>query len=202
MKNKIVNSNVSVLKNLGYSNTIVNCVFVGDNITIGSNCTLKNVIVNDNTDITDSVIEDAQIGNCCTIGPFSRIRPKTFVGDDCKIGNFVEIKNSRLEKGVKVSHMAYIGDAIVGENTNIGCGVVFANFDGISKHVTLVGKNCFVGSNCNLIAPVKLADDTFVCAGTTLCSNTKDGDFLIGRVRAESNDKYLYYIKNKKNDRQ
>ena len=197
MDNKIIESDISNLKSIGYGNTIINSAFIGSNIVIGNNCTIKNSIVADETNITDSYIEDCLIGKSCCVGPFSRIRGKTNIGDNCKIGNFVEIKNSELGKSVKVSHLAYVGDAIIGDNTNIGCGVVFANYNGINKNISIVGKNCFIGSNVNLIAPVIIKDDTYVCAGTTITKNTEKGDFLIGRVKAESKNNYRYYLKNK-----
>jgi bifunctional UDP-N-acetylglucosamine pyrophosphorylase/glucosamine-1-phosphate N-acetyltransferase len=196
--NKILHTNVENLKALGSNNYIENCKFIGRDIVIGNNCTLKNIIVGKGTLITDSYIEDSLIGKNCNIGPFSRIRPKSNIGNDCKIGNFVEIKNSQIGNGVKAGHLSYIGDAIVGDNTNIGCGVVFANYNGIDKNISVVGKNCFLGSNVNIIAPVKICDDTFVCAGTTVTDNTEEGDFLIGRVRAESKKNYMYYLKNKR----
>ena len=93
--------------------------------------------------------------------------------------------------------MSYIGDAIIGDKTNIGCGVVFANYNGVNKNISVVGKNCFIGSNVNIVAPVKIKDDTFVCAGTTVTSDTSEGDFVIGRVKAEVKKNYSYYLKNK-----
>lgn len=199
MKNNyIVVSDVSKLKEIGNNNTIINTKFVGNNIIIGNNCTLKNVIVADNTVITDSFVENSMIGKDCKIGPYCRIRPNSNIGDNCKVGNFVEIKNSELHRGVKVSHLAYIGDAIIGENTNIGCGVVFANYNGLNKQISVVGKNCFLGSNVNIVAPIKIANDTYVCAGTTITEDTENGDFVIGRVKAESKKKYAFYLKNKR----
>ena len=195
--NNIVGSDVADIRKIGNGNTIINCKFVGNNIEIGNNCTLRNVIVADNTLITDSYLEDCIIGKDCTVGPYTRIRGKTVIGDKCRLGNFVEIKNSELGKGVKASHLAYIGDAMVGDNTNIGCGVVFANYNGVNKNISVVGKNCFIGSNVNIVAPVNIKDDTFVCAGTTITENTEEGSFVIGRVRAEENKKYRYFLKNK-----
>ena len=197
LSNNIIGSDISDLKRIGNNNTIINCRFVGENIELGNNCTLKNVVVASNTYITDSYLEDCLIGKECKIGPYARVRGKTTIGDGCKLVNFVEVKNSELGKGVKASHLAYIGDAIIGENTNIGCGVVFANYNGIDKNISVVGKNCFIGSNVNIIAPIKIKDDTFVCAGTTITSSTDEGDFVIGRVRAEVKKKYSYYLKNK-----
>jgi bifunctional UDP-N-acetylglucosamine pyrophosphorylase/glucosamine-1-phosphate N-acetyltransferase len=196
--NYIINTDTSNLKSIGHNNTLTNCKFVGDGIEIGNNCTLKNVIIGSGTYITDSYIEDSLIGKHCKIGPFSRIRPNSNIGDNCKIGNFVEIKNSQLGEGVKAGHLAYIGDAIIGDETNIGCGVIFANYNGVNKNISIVGKNCFIGSNVNIIAPVKIKDNTYVCAGTTITENTEEGDFVIGRVKAESKKKYSYYLKNKR----
>ena len=196
--NTIIASEISNIKEIGNNNTIINSKFVGDNIVIGNNCTFKNVVVGDNTTITDSYIEDSLIGKNCVVGPYSRIRPNSNIGDNCKIGNFVEIKNSQLGKGVKVSHLAYIGDAIIGDNTNVGCGVVFANYNGVKKHISIVGKNCFLGSNVNIIAPVKLKDDTYICAGTTVTKDTEEGDFVIGRVRDEVKKNYSYYLRNRR----
>ena len=197
MSNNIVGSDVSCIESIGYGNTIINCIFVGNNIKIGNNNTIKNAVIADGSEITDSYIEDCLIGKNCRIGPYSRIRGKTNIGDNCKIGNFVEIKNSELGSGVKASHLAYIGDAIIGDNTNIGCGVVFANYNGMVKSISVVGKNCFIGSNANIIAPVKIKDDCYICAGTTITKDTQEGEFLIGRVRAESKKNYRYYLKNK-----
>jgi len=196
--NYIENTDISNLKSIGHSNTLLNCKFVGSNIVIGNNCTISNCIIADNTIITDSFIEDSLIGMKCNIGPFSRIRGKSNIGDNCKIGNFVEIKNSQLGVGVKACHHSYIGDAIIGDDTNISCGVIFANYDGIHKQISKVGKNCFLGCNVNIIAPVNIADDTYICAGTTITDNTKSGDFVIGRVSQISKDKYSYYLKNNK----
>ena len=196
--NTIIQSDISELKHIGVNNIIINSKFIGKNIEVGNNCTIKNTIVGDGAKITDSYIEDGLIGKFCSIGPYSRIRPKCNIGDNCKIGNFVEIKNSQLGVDVKVSHLSYIGDAIIGDNTNVGCGVVFANYNGIEKNISIIGKNCFLGSNVNVIAPVKISDDTFVCAGTTVTKNTDNGDFIIGRVKEESKKNYSYYIKNKR----
>ena len=194
--NNIRGSDISTLKSIGNNNTIINCVFLGDGISIGNNCTLNNVVIGKDSDITDSFIGDSLIGKSCKIGPYARIRNNSNIGDNCKIGNFVEIKNSQLRSGVKACHLSYIGDAMVGENTNIGCGVVFANYDGKTKNVTIVGKDCFIGSNVTLIAPLKVADESYICAGTVVNKSTHNGDFVIGRVRAEAKEKYCFYKRN------
>ena len=197
MANKVLNSDISNLKSIGDNNVIINCVFMGDGIEVGNNCTITNTIIRENTCITDSHIVDCVIGESCNIGPYSRLRNDCSIGNGCRIGNFVEIKKSTLKNGVKVAHLSYIGNAVIGENTNIGCGVVFANYNGKTKSDIIVGKDCFVGSNSTLIAPIKIADDTYICAGTVVTKSTKNGDFVIGRVRAEIKDDYAYYKKNK-----
>ena len=105
------------------------------------------------------------------------------VGNNCRVGDFVELKNCVLGDGTKASHMSYLGDVDIGTNCNIGAGVIFANYDGKQKHHSVVGDNVFVGCNCNIISPVNIADETFICAGTTLTQNTQPKDFVIGRMR-------------------
>lgn len=200
MSNFIKDSNDQILKSIGDNNHIENVFFVGNDIVIGNNCTIRDSIISGGVYITDSYIESAEIGRCTRIGPYSRIRPGTRMGCNCKVGNFVEIKNSILGDDVKVSHLTYIGDACISNRVNIGCGVVFANYDGIKKHTSYVGDDCFIGSNVNIIAPVKIKSGSFICAGTTVTRDTEVGDFVIGRARAESKRKYFNYLKNKRKD--
>jgi bifunctional UDP-N-acetylglucosamine pyrophosphorylase/glucosamine-1-phosphate N-acetyltransferase len=162
------------------------------------NSIIENSTIGENSIVMCSVVENSTIGKNVKIGPFAHIRPNSVIEDDCKIGNFVEIKNSKVSRGTKVSHLAYVGDAFVGENCNIGCGVIFVNYNGKIKQKIMVGNNCFVGSNCNLVAPVCIADDTYVCAGTTVTTNTNKGDFVIGRVRETvKKDRAYFYLKEK-----
>ncbi len=144
---------------------------------------IENAKIGKCSEISYSHLQDCKIDDYVSIGPFARLRPGAKVEDNCKVGNFVEIKKSVLKKGAKASHLAYIGDAEVGENTNVGCGVIFANYNGKEKNKTMVGKNCFIGSNSNLIAPLIVSDNTYICAGTTLTQNTDVGDFVIARER-------------------
>lgn len=140
---------------------------------VGSNCEL----------LPHNYIEGAKIGENCTVGPFARLRKESVIGRNCKIGNFVEIKNSHLGKNVKIAHLTYVGDAEIGDNCNLGCGVVFCNYDGKNKHKCKVGQNVFVGSNSNLIAPLVVGDDCFIGAGTTVTEDLECGSFAIGRVK-------------------
>lgn len=197
--NYIENCNNNQLKHVGHNNNLINCKFVGDNIRIGNNCTIVDSVIGDGCYITDSFVEKSVIGKNVKIGPYSHLRPNCNIGNNCKIGNFVEIKNSQLGQGVKVSHLSYVGDAMIGDNTNIGCGVVFANYNGFDKNMSIVGKNCFLGCNVNVVAPIKIADDTYICAGTTVTENSKEGDFVVGRVKAQTIIKHSYFIQKRKN---
>ena len=167
-----------------YPNTVV------DNCVIGENCVIKS-----------SFLEQSVIHNNVEIGPYAHIRPNSEIDDNCKIGNFVEIKNSHLGKNTKASHLAYVGDAEIGKNCNIGCGAIFVNFNGREKHKTIVGDDCFIGSNCNIIAPVNIADKTYICAGTTLTQDTEKFDFIVGRVRETvKHNKAQKYLKTGNSD--
>lgn len=133
--------------------------------------------------IQSSVITEAKVGENTTVGPFAYLRPKSVVGADCRIGDFVEVKNSSIDDGTKVSHLTYVGDSDVGKGVNIGCGVVFVNYDGINKHRSKVEDNCFIGCNTNLISPVKLGHGAYVAAGTTVTEDVESGALCIGRSR-------------------
>lgn len=156
---------------------------IEDNVSVLHNSVIQNTCIGRNTKIDFSYIEDSVIGSGCIVGPFARIRPNSRIGNNVKIGNFVEIKNSVIGAGTKISHLAYVGDAEVGDNCNIGCGVVFVNYNGRNKNKIKIGNNCFIGSNCNLIAPVCIADNSYICAGTTVTKDTNVYDFVIGRAR-------------------
>ena len=161
---------------------IINCV-IGEGVRV-ENSSLKNCNIKKNSVILRSEVEGCETGEGVFIGPFARIRPECVLGDGVKIGNFVEIKNSKLGDRTKVNHLAYVGDAEIGEGCNIGAGVVFVNYDGKEKHKTFIGNGCFVGSNSSLVAPLKIADKTFIACGTTVTEDSKQYDFIIGRSRA------------------
>lgn len=176
-----IGNNVTIYEN----NRIEGDTVIGDNSIIMPNCYIKNCTIGNGTIFNYSQAEDAKVGDNVSVGPFARLRPKAEVCDNAKIGNFVEIKNAVIGKGTKVSHLAYVGDASVGENCNIGCGAIFVNYNGKTKNRTTVGNNCFIGSNCNIIAPVNIESDSYICAGTTITDDVNAGDFVIGRVRQE-----------------
>lgn len=169
---------------------IVGSCTIGKNSFIGAGSVIENSVIGEGVEIKCSYIENAVIKNNVTIGPFAHIRPDSVVCDGVKIGNFVEIKNSKVGENTKVSHLAYVGDADVGKDCNIGCGAIFVNYDGKAKHRTVVEDECFIGSNCNIVAPVKIAKQTYICAGTTLTKDTAPCDFVIGRTRETIKNKY------------
>lgn len=156
---------------------------IEDGVTIYPNTTIEASKIGAGTIIKSSYIENSIVGKNCQIGPFSHLRPNSIVGDECHIGNFVEIKNATLGEKTKANHLAYVGDADVGKNVNVGCGAIFVNYNGRTKNRTTVGDGSFIGSNCNVIAPVNIAKRTYLCAGTTLTQNTEPEDFVIGRAR-------------------
>ena len=166
-----------------------------DGCVVGSFCYIENSTIGRNTVVKASRITDSTVGDSCTVGPNAHLRNNALVGNDCRVGNYVEIKNSILHNGVKAAHLSYIGDAEVGARTNIGCGVVFVNFDGREKHRTTVGEDCFIGCNANLVAPVTIGKSCFVACGTTVDKSIPDGAFSIGRsyltVKEGKADKYL-----------
>ena len=158
-------------------------IVLGDNVRIGSNCILRNVRIASNTIVKENtVIEDATIGRDCSIGPFARIRPGTTLDDNVGIGNFVEIKNSQLASGVKAAHLAYLGDAEIGADTNIGAGAITCNYDGKNKHRTIIGDNVFIGSNSSLIAPLTIESGAAVAAGSSITRNVSTDALVIERA--------------------
>lgn len=165
-----------------------------DGCVVGSFSYLNNAEIGANAVVNASRVVNSSVGADSTIGPFAHLRDGAMVGQACRIGNFVEIKKSDLRREVKASHLSYIGDAEVGEKTNVGCGVIFVNYDGRQKSKTVVGKNCFIGCNSNLIAPLNVGDDCFVACDTTVTEDVPAGAFVIGRskmtVKPDGAEKY------------
>ena len=159
-------------------------VSLGNGVKIGANVVIKDSKIADNVNILHgSTIDGAEIGEGASVGPCARIRPGTILKENTKIGNFVETKNAIIGKGSKASHLAYIGDAELGENVNIGAGTIFCNYDGVNKHKTIIGDNVFVGSNSVLVAPVTLADNTFVAAGSSINSDVPADSLAVARAK-------------------
>ena len=146
-----------------------------------------------------SVVEDSVIRSKAQIGPFARIRPQSDVGEEAKVGNFVELKKSKLHKGVKVSHLSYVGDADIGEDSNIGCGFITCNYDGRDKHNTVIGKGVFVGSDVQVVAPIRIGDKSFIAAGSTITKDVPSDGFAIARGNQTTKDGMAHrFLKTKK----
>jgi bifunctional UDP-N-acetylglucosamine pyrophosphorylase/glucosamine-1-phosphate N-acetyltransferase len=147
-------------------------VIINDSI-VGEESTIK----------AHSYLEGCQISKNVVIGPMARLREGSIIGDNCKLGNFVETKKVKLAAGVKISHLSYAGDAEVGSNTNIGCGFITCNYDGASKHKTKIGSDSFIGSDCQLIAPISIGNNSYIGSGSTINQDVPDGAFAIARQR-------------------
>jgi len=162
---------------------------LGSNVKIGPNCVLKNCKVGDYTEIAaNSILEDSVIGKHCTVGPFARIRPGTELSDQAKIGNFVEIKKSKIGYHSKVNHLSYVGDSVLGQDVNIGAGTITCNYDGVNKFKTIIGDNVFIGSNTALVAPVTVASGATVGAGSVITKDVAEKQLAIARGRQSNLD--------------
>lgn len=156
---------------------------VGSNCVIGMNSSITNSTIGDYTEVESSTIIDSTVGEHTTVGPYAYLRPKSDIGNNVKIGDFVEVKNATIEDNSKASHLSYIGDAHVGKNVNIGCGVVFVNYDGKNKFKSVVKDGAFIGSNSNLVAPVTVEEKGYIATGSTITDNVPQGALAIARQR-------------------
>jgi bifunctional UDP-N-acetylglucosamine pyrophosphorylase/glucosamine-1-phosphate N-acetyltransferase len=162
-------------------------VVLGDNVRVGPNNFIANATIGDGVEILPNcVIESASIGAVSRIGPFSRIRPETNLGRDTHIGNFVEIKKSEIGEGSKVNHLAYVGDAEIGRSVNVGAGTITCNYDGAFKHKTIIEDDVFVGSDTQLVAPVRIGKGVTIGAGTTVTEDVEADQLVISRVRQKT----------------
>lgn len=156
---------------------------IGENCIIGQNTRIVDSKIGDGTEVQSSVILESKVGNNTKIGPFAYLRPNSTLGDHVKVGDFVEVKNSSMGNGSKASHLSYIGDSDVGEDVNIGCGVVFVNYDGKNKHRSIVKDGSFVGCNANIVSPVTVEEGAYIAAGTTVTHNVPKGALCVGRAK-------------------
>lgn len=155
-----------------YPNVVLEgATVIGSDNIIGMNCRFVDSIIGDNNDIQSTTIVESTVGNGCKIGPMAYLRPGTVLADQVKIGDFVEVKKSKIGTGTKIPHLSYVGDAVVGSSVNIGCGTITCNYDGVNKYQTTIKDNAFIGSNTNLVAPVVVEEKAFIGAGSTI---TKD----------------------------
>jgi bifunctional UDP-N-acetylglucosamine pyrophosphorylase / glucosamine-1-phosphate N-acetyltransferase len=165
----------------------INAVFEGKvtletGVSVGPNCLLRNCHIGADTRIeANSVIDGARVGRQAQIGPFARLRPGTALADHTKVGNFVETKKAVVGEGSKINHLSYVGDATLGRNVNVGAGTITCNYDGVNKHQTRMGDGVFVGSNTSLVAPVSLADNVTIGAGSTITRDVENGELAVAR---------------------
>ncbi|WP_313569059.1 bifunctional UDP-N-acetylglucosamine diphosphorylase/glucosamine-1-phosphate N-acetyltransferase GlmU [Acetoanaerobium noterae] len=156
---------------------------IGEDCIIRENTTIEDSHIEDHVTIKSSTILSSKVGARTTIGPYAYLRPKSVLGEDVKIGDFVEVKNAEIGNGSKASHLSYIGDAVVGKNVNIGCGVVFVNYDGKNKFKSIVEDNAFIGSNSNLVAPVTVKEGGYIATGSTVTVDVPEGALCVARAR-------------------
>ena len=155
---------------------------LGTNVSIGPNCYIKDVVISDNVSIEAfSHIVSTQIGADCNVGPYARLREGTVLEDEAKIGNFVETKKTKIGKGSKANHLAYLGDAEVGEDSNIGAGTITCNYDGTNKHKTKIGNKTFVGTNSSLVAPLNIGNNSYIGAGSVITKDVEDDALAVAR---------------------
>src|SRR5699024_1534311 len=165
---------------------------------IGSDCIIRSgsriidSVIKDNVEIESSLIEKSIVDNGTNIGPNAHLRPNSKVGKNVNIGNFVEVKNAVIGDNSKAGHLAYIGDAVVGKDVNIGCGVIFENYDGKNKEISKIGDNVFIGSNSNLVAPLNIEDLAYIAAGSTITEDIKKGSLSIARARQVNKEDWVY----------
>ncbi len=159
---------------------------IGEGCVLGPNTVIQDCVIGANTTVFSSVLTGATIADQVTIGPFSYLRPGSRIERRVKIGDFVEIKNSVLGEGTKVSHLTYIGDADVGKGCNFGCGTVVVNYDGQNKHRSKIGDHAFLGCNTNLVSPVEVGTRGYTAAGSTITEHVPEGALAIARAKQEN----------------
>mgnify|MGYP003310026451 FL=1 len=176
-------SKVSDKAKILFNSLILGKSEIKDDAVIGPNTILIDSIVHSGAQIINSLITNSVVGERTTVGPFAHLRDNTVIKNDCRIGNFVEVKKSKIDDKSKVSHLAYIGDSEIGVNCNFGCGSITVNYDGINKHKTTIGDNVFIGCNTNLVAPVVIHNNSFIACGSTITADVPENTLAIARSR-------------------
>ena len=180
--NVSIGEDVEIEQNVVFEGTVK----IEDNVKIRANTNIKNTKISSGTEIkTFSIIEDSTIGSNCSIGPFARIRPNCKLEENVGIGNFVEVKATSIKKNTRANHLTYLGDTDIGENVNVGAGVITCNYDGVNKHKTIIKDNVFVGSDSQLIAPIVVEEGVTIAAGSTITDNSEKDSLLIARSRQQ-----------------
>ncbi len=164
---------------------------IGQGSVVGPNARVSNCVIGEDVNVQYAVIVDSVVDSNASVGPYAYIRPGSHIGARVKVGDFVEIKNSNLGDDTKVSHLAYVGDADIGQRVNVGCGAITVNYDGRLKQRTVVGDDSFVGSNVNLVAPLTVGKGAYLCAGSTISANVPDDGFAISRPQQVTKANYV-----------
>lgn len=178
--------------------TIKGKTVIGEDCWIGAHSEIVDSHIGNQVVVKQSVIEESVVREGADVGPYAHLRPKADVGANVHIGNFVEVKNATIDEGTKVGHLTYVGDATLGKDINVGCGVVFVNYDGKNKHQTVVGDHAFIGSATNIVAPVTIGDHAVTAAGSTITEDVPSEDLAIARARQVNKEGYakkLPYMK-------
>lgn len=193
IKSAYIDQNVEI----GAGTVIYPQVVIEGNSKIGKDCVIgmcSRIVdsqIGDRTDVQNSVILESSVGEDTTVGPFAYMRPGSTVGNKCKVGDFVEIKNSNFGNGSKAAHLTYVGDSDVGENVNLGCGVVFVNFDGREKCRSTVDDGAFIGCNSNLVSPVHVGSKAYIAAGSTVTEDVPADALYIARERGSMKENWV-----------
>jgi bifunctional UDP-N-acetylglucosamine pyrophosphorylase/glucosamine-1-phosphate N-acetyltransferase len=177
---------------IGEGTLIGPCVTIEGETVIGKNCKIlqnsriQDSVIGDEVEIQASHVLESKVGDKTKVGPFAYLRPKSIIGKSCKVGDFVEVKNSSFGDGSKASHLTYIGDSDIGRDVNLGCGVVFVNYDGTNKYRSTIGDGAFIGCNTNLVSPVKVEDGGYSAAGSTVTEDVPEDALCIARARQKN----------------
>lgn len=175
---------------------------INENCIIGPDSKITNSIIGSDTKVLKSVIVDSEVGKNCNIGPYAYIRPESNIGNNVKIGDFVEIKKSIIRDKTKISHLAYIGDSEVGENCNIACGVITANYDGVKKYKTIIKEKAFIGCNVTMVAPIIIEKNAYIAAGSTITEDVPKKSLAIARKRQMNKENWVLKKENKNIEKQ
>ena len=188
-----VRGNISVGKDCSVDVNVIleGEIVLGDNVSIGPNSILKDVEIGDNTVVEAfSHIVSSKVGSNCSIGPYARLREGSYVDDEAKIGNFVETKKTKVGKSSKANHFAYLGDAEIGDESNIGAGTITCNYDGKNKHKTKIGDKSFIGTNSSLVAPITIGSNAYVAAGSVITKDVPDNALGVGRSKQTNKENW------------
>lgn len=187
-----------------YPNTsIIGNSVIKKGAVIGPNTEVRDSFIDEGAEIRHSLVIESKVGKKTTVGPFAHLRGHANIGDHNRIGNFVEVKNSTTGDDTKAAHLAYIGDAEVGERVNFGCGSITVNYDGVKKHKTIIGNDVFIGCNVNMVAPISISDNVFIAAGSTVTKDIPKGSLAIARnQQINKEDYYKYLIKPKASEKE